>query len=60
MLMDPMDDCKISHLEVHCSGQILSEVDLLTAIEFKTPLVTSLCNFIPLHPPHTHGAHACH
>ena len=35
MLMDPMDDCKISHLEVHCLGQILCEVDLLKAIELR-------------------------
>ena len=32
MLMD--HDCKISHLGVHCSGQILYVVDLLKAIEF--------------------------
>ena len=29
MLMGLMADCKISHLEVHCLGQILCEVDLL-------------------------------
>ena len=34
MLMDLMDDCKISHLEVHCSGRILCEVDLSKAIEY--------------------------
>ena len=33
MWMDLMDDCKISHLEVHCLGKILCEVDLPKAIE---------------------------
>ena len=33
MLMHLMDDWKISHLEVHCSGQILCEVDLPKAKE---------------------------
>ena len=35
MLMHLIDDCKISHLEVHCPGQILDEVDLPKAIEFS-------------------------
>ena len=35
MLMDVMYDCKISHLEVHCSGYILCEVNLPKAIEFS-------------------------
>ena len=34
MLMDLRDDCKIGHLELRCSGQILYEVDLPNAIEF--------------------------
>ena len=29
------DDCKTSHWEVHCSGQILCEVDLPKAMEFR-------------------------
>ena len=33
MLMDVMDDCKISHMEVDSSRQILCEVVLLKAIE---------------------------
>ena len=37
MLMDLMDDCKISHLEVYCLGQILCKVDLPKAMEFRLP-----------------------
>ena len=29
MLVELMDGCKISHLEVNCSGKVLCEVDLL-------------------------------
>ena len=36
MLMDLKDACKISHLGIHCLGQILYEVDLPKAIEFST------------------------
>ena len=34
MLTDLMGDCKISHFGVHCSGQILCEVELPKVIEF--------------------------
>ena len=37
VLMDLMDDCKISRLGVHCLGQILCEVRLPKAIEFPHP-----------------------
>ena len=42
MLMDLMDDCKISHLEFHCSRRIPCEVDLPKAVEsgFFFPSVT--------------------
>ena len=33
--MDLMDDCKISHLEVHCLGRILYEMELQKAIELR-------------------------
>ena len=35
MLMDLMDDCKISPLGVRCLGQFLCELDLLKAIELS-------------------------
>ena len=34
MLMDLMDDCKISHLGAHCLRQVLYKVDFPRAIEF--------------------------
>ena len=34
MLLDLMEDCKISPLEVHCSRQILCKMDLLKGIKF--------------------------
>ena len=37
MRMDLIDDRKISHLWVHCWGQILCEVDLLKATAFRYP-----------------------
>ena len=43
MLMDLMDDCKISHLDVHCSGQILCEVDSPKAVDFSKRMSLPQC-----------------
>ena len=43
MLLDMMDDCKISHLGLHCLGQILHKANLPKAIEFGKGTCPSVC-----------------